>query len=260
MTLVVALKWLMADNSEAVLVTSDSRATGPFGLVHEERKIYPIFYRDIPLGLAGGSGASYLVKYGFRTAEQVLWEVYENKQTEEPLTFEEFEVAIKYIERALVTKLRELRDEDIEFSFSMILAGVDPRGIASMYLFNQYGLAEPVHITPGFALIGSGYITGGYLLLNLLGYTPQALDLGLLSAFIIDAVSEVDSRVGSFVGESWLMRVEKGKVTLGQLTEQALFEFKERIQKRKQLIQLLWQKCSEVGENKVRNTLINLKR
>jgi hypothetical protein len=37
----------------------------------------------------------------------------------------------------------------------------------------------------------------------------QDIELGLLTAFILDMVSEVDYSVGPFVGESYLMWVEK---------------------------------------------------
>jgi len=37
--------------------------------------------------------------------------------------------------------------------------------------------------------------------------------LRALSAFIIDVVSEIDPSVGPFIGESYYMRIEKGKVS-----------------------------------------------
>ena len=84
------------------------------------------------------------------------------------------------------------------------------------------------------------------------------MHLGVLTSFIIDAVSEVDATVGPFMGESWLMRVEKGKVILGPLKEEALREFKERIAKRKELIRDLWLLCDHVGEDKVKEALATL--
>ncbi|HDI74698.1 MAG TPA: hypothetical protein ENF55_01940 [Thermoprotei archaeon] len=63
----------------------------------------------------------------------------------------------------------------------------------SLYLFDNRGLAEPVHDNPGFAVIGNGFFTSGNLLLKLLGYNPGTsgnIDLGILTAFIIDLVSE----------------------------------------------------------------------
>jgi len=123
-----------------------------------------------------------------------------------------------------------------------------------MYVFDGNGLAEPVHDNPGFALIGTGFVTGGNLLLRLLGYSAEesySLDLGALSAFIIDVVSEVDPAVGSFVGESYFMRVENGKVVLGPLKIEALKEYKQKIPRRKEILQRIWRLLDIFGEEEV---------
>jgi hypothetical protein len=117
------------------------------------------------------------------------------------------------VESTLIKRFRELREQGLKPDFSMILASVSPQGRASMYVFDSNSLAEPVHDNPGFALIGTGFVTGGNLLLRLLGYSAEEswlFELGLLSAFIIDVVSEVDPAVGPFIGESYLMRIENG--------------------------------------------------
>jgi len=84
-------------------------------------------------------------------------------------------------------------------------------------------------------VIGRSFFTGGNLLLRLLGYSPErssALDLGVLSAFVIDVVSEIDPAVGPFMGESYCMRAENGEALLGQLKEE-IKEYKEKSQQRK---------------------------
>jgi len=146
-------------------------------------------------------------------------------------SFEQLEEAVGHVESSLIKRLSGLRGQGIEPDFSMVLASVDPAGRASIYVFNDRGLAEPVHDNPGFAIIGRGLFTGGALLLRLLGYAVEeshAMELGLLSTFIIDVVSEVDPSVGPFVGESYYMRVEEGRVALGPLTDEALKEYKDR--------------------------------
>ena len=136
----------------------------------------------------------------------------------------------------------------------MILTSVDQNGKASIYLFDDRGLAEPVHDNPGFAVIGTGFFTGGNLLLRLLGYTPEEsymLDVGALSTFIIDVVSEIDPAVGSFIGESYYMRVGKKGVLLGPLTEEAIKEYREKTKQRKELIRRIWRILDTVGEQKL---------
>jgi hypothetical protein len=74
---------------------------------------------------------------------------------------------------------------------------------------------------------------------------------------VIDVVSEVDPSVGPFVGESWYMRVEEGKVVLGPLKGEALREYKERSRKRRELLRRLWRLSDLIGEEKVEELLKN---
>jgi len=168
---------------------------------------------------------------------------------------------VRDIEYSFMKRFSKLRDLGINPSFQMVLCGLDPDGKASIYLFDNRGLAEPVHDNPGYAIIGSGFVTGGILLLRLLGYTMER-DLGILTTFIVDTVSEVDTAVGPFVGESYLLRIEekegRKEIVLGPLKDEALLEFKEKSAKRKELIRKLWQLFDEVGEEKVEEALNSL--
>lgn len=249
MTLVIALKWLMKEG-EAILIGSDSRVTyGP--IAYEAKKIYPIYLlhseKEIDLAVAGGAGDSSLAKYGYVLAESVSKEECERKGLR-CLTQEEFGLAAQQIESKLISKFNLLKKEGIEPSFQMILASVDPSRKAYMYVFDNRGLAEPIHEDPGFALIGSGAATGGMLLTRLLGYSisdSANLDLEMLMAFVIDLVSEVDPTVGPFIGESFLMRVGEKEVTMGPLTIEAFREYKTRVEQRKNLIRLLQKVCDQ---------------
>ncbi|RLI38957.1 hypothetical protein DRO64_11245, partial [Candidatus Bathyarchaeota archaeon] len=239
MTLIIALKWPFSD-SEAVLMVSDTRATTPVGIMYETRKIKAIYAGDKPLGVVGGAGDQALVKWGFEVVEEVLREY----AGDDGLVYSrEVREAVKKLERILMARLGELRREGLDPSFQLVLGSVDLDGKASLYEFDGRGLAEPVHDDPGYAIIGSGLITGGILLLRLLGYRPD-VDLGLLTAFILDMVSEVDYSVGPFVGESYLMRLEmrggEKVLALGPLKEEVLREYKEKIAKRRELIRELW--------------------
>jgi len=111
-----------------------------------------------------------------------------------------------------------------------------------------------VHDNPGFAVIGTGFFTGGNVLLRLLGYDPEEsymLDIGALSTFIIDVVSEIDPAVGPFVGESYYMRAEEEGVLLGPLKEEAIKEYKEKAKQRKEIIRRIWRMLDTVGEQKI---------
>jgi hypothetical protein len=264
MTLVIAFKWLL-DKKEAVLISSDSRLTfGP--ITYEVKKIHPIYFthnnEEIDLGVAAGAGDSSIVKQTYVLAESIIKE-HSREVGFRNLTFEEFSKVVQEFETKLIHRFSALRREGIEPSFEMILASVDPEGRASMYLFDEKGLAEPVHDNPGFAIIGRGAATGGVLLTRLLGYSVEEspeFDLGMLSAFVIDLVSEVDPSVGPFIGESILMRIENNRVTMGPLTPEALREYKNRIEMRRQLIKLVQKMCDykEIKEDGVKRKLEEL--
>ena len=256
MTLVLALKWIL-EGKEGVVVSSDSKVTvGPVS--YETRKVYPILLKVdgdyVPLAIAGGAGDASIIKQSYRICERVLTDLAVREWGKKTPSFDQFEEAVRQIESILISRLRELREQGLEPSFRMILANLDRNGKASIYLFDERGLAESVHDNPGFAVIGTGFFTGGNLLLRLLGYTPEEsymLDLGALSTFIIDVVSEIDPAVGSFIGETYYMRVKNGDVLLGPLTEEAIKEYKEKTKQRKELIRRTWRLVDTVGEQKL---------
>jgi len=257
MTLVMAFKWSF-EEGEAVLMVSDTRATTSFGITFEAKKIHVVALDDErPLGVVGGAGDPGLVKWGFEVVDDVL-KKYAGEDGS--VHFSEVRNAVREMEEVFMARFSRLRREGLDPSFQLVLGSLDLDGKASLYQFDSRGLAEPVHDDPGYAIIGSGMITGGMLLLRMFG--QRDIDLGLLTAFILDMVSEVDSSVGPFVGESYLMRLErteKGRsIALGPLKVEALREYKEKTVKRREMLQKVWRLCDAVGEEKVLNSLDKL--
>ncbi|MHA1595524.1 MAG: hypothetical protein ACTSXX_12430 [Candidatus Baldrarchaeia archaeon] len=263
MTLVIALVW-----GHGILVSADSRASS--GLIfHEERKITPIYFtlddEEFDLAVAGGAGDATLVKQGFRTIESTFKSWFEevgSKEKRNPFA-DEVETIVSDIESKLIERYRELRMMGIEPNVRLLLATVTQDGKPMLYVFDDRGLAEPMHDNPGYALLGKGVITGGLLLLRLLDYRPGEAwnwDLGILSAFIIDMVSEVDPTVSPFLGESYLIRYDEKtkKVVLGPLKEEAFKEYKERIRKRKNIFKQLWIAIENLGEDHIERRLEEL--
>ncbi len=251
MTLVIGLKWQWGD-SDAILITSDSKVTTSLGITYEMRKVYPILLDDEkPLAVAGVAGDTSLAKQGVEIAEEILLSY---ARESFPIEHNKFRLAVREIERRLVRRFSELRAHGIDPSFQMMLGSVDLEGRGSLYLFDSRGLSEPIHDNPGYGIIGSGMITGGILLLRMIGFDP-GLELGLLSAFIIDSVSEVDSSVGPFIGDSYLMRLEvennERRIVLGPLKEEALIKYKEQIRTRRDIIGRIWRLCDDLGEEKI---------
>ena len=187
---------------------SDTRAATPIGIMHEAKKIHAILADDGKhLGVVGGAGDSTLIKWAFQVADRIIKEFAGDDGL---IYFDEVREAIGRMEEIFMNRLNKLRKMGMNLNFQLILGSVDLDGRASLYEFDERGLAEPMHEDPGYAIIGSGMITGGILLLKLLGYNSE-IDLGLLTAFILDTVSEVDYSVGPFVGESYLMRLKRGR-------------------------------------------------
>jgi hypothetical protein len=260
MTLVFAFKWFF-DEGDAVLMVSDTRATTPFGIMFEAKKIHAVTLGgDKYLGVVGGAGDPALVKWGFEVVDDVLKK---HAGDDGLIFFDDVRDAVREIEEMLVARLSRLRREGLDSSLQLILGSVDLDGRASLYQFDGRGLAEPVHNDPGYAIIGSGMVTGGILLLRMFGQR-QDIDLGLLTAFILDMVSEVDYSVGPFVGESYLMRLEKNgdrkTIALGGLTDKALKEYKEKIKTRRELLRKVWKLCDTIGDEKVLEGLEELEK
>ena len=253
MTLVVALVW-----GRGILVSADSRASTGF-VYHEERKVYPIYIvhddKEYDLAIVAGAGDVALVKQGFHVIERVFREWFFHvglKEGRNPRASEVGEI-VGEIERRLIQRYCELRNVGIEPSIQLLLAIVTQEGKPLLYIFDSRGIAEPVHDNPGYALLGSGTITGGLLLLRLLDYHPGEAwewDLGLLSAFIIDMVSEVDPSVSPFLGESFYIRYDEkeGKVVLGPLKIEVYKEYKDRVRKRRELLRYIWNLAEKLGE------------
>ncbi|MDJ0272376.1 MAG: hypothetical protein QXO86_08010 [Nitrososphaerota archaeon] len=260
MTLVIGLKWRFED-SDAILITSDSKVTTSLGITYEMRKIYPILLdENKPVALAGVAGDASLAKQGAETAEEVLLSYARERF---PIDRDGFRSAVRDIERRLVRRFSELRSYGIDTSFQMLLGSVDLEGRGSLYLLDSRGLSEPVHDNPGYAIIGSGMVTGGILLFRMIGFDP-GLELGLLSAFIIDSVSEVDSSVGQFIGDSYLMRLETAngerRIVMGPLKDEVLIKYKEQIRARREIIGKIWRLCDELGEEKITGFINDLEK
>ena len=70
MTLILAFKLTHGDG-EAVLVSSDSKATAAFGIAYEVKKIHPIRFKGNAVGIVSGAGDSALVKAGFKSSSMM---------------------------------------------------------------------------------------------------------------------------------------------------------------------------------------------
>lgn len=258
MTLVIAMK-IIEDpelNKESVLMVSDSRATME-GLSYEEaRKIMPIILSrgedEVPIAVMSGSGNVAMVKYAYELFSEYLIEKAENEWGFETPSARDFRKAVRELERLMMRRTRELMEYYGKLlTYKLILASVSPEAKASIYVFDNMGLATPVHDDPGYAMIGIGQLSGGLLLMKLLrDFThDNEWSLSILASFIVELVSDVNLSVSPFTGESWYMRVvneERNRVALGPLKWEATIETKDRIMLRKNVIRQAWFVCDKL--------------
>jgi 20S proteasome alpha/beta subunit len=257
MTFILAFVW-----GRGVLITADSRSSVEY-LIKEERKIYPItFYyknEEFDLAVITGSGDAPLLKQTFEEIKKIF-EKWFSKKHKNPNEEELIEI-VKNIESYLVKKFNYLRETGITPELTLLLASVTRDGKPKLYKFDSRGLAEPLHENPGFALIGSGMVTGGLLLLKLLNYSMSFEgDRGLLSSFMIDVISEVDATVSPFLGDSVYIRWDekKKKVVAGALKEEAIKEYKQKIKWRRKLIEVIWLIAERLGEKRLTEILYRI--
>ncbi|MGC9178124.1 MAG: hypothetical protein ACP5G6_06900 [Conexivisphaera sp.] len=263
MTLVIASVW-----GRSVLLVSDSRASmGP--VAAEEHKLHPIYMgegdEELDLGVAAGAGDAALVKQWFGIAEDALlgWAREVGAAERRNPRVEELKAIVDSVEARLMERYSKLRGLGIEVDAELVLGAVSAEGTPILYYFDPRGVAEPRHESPGYALLGRGMVTGGLVLLKLLGFTPekaQGWDAGLLAAFLIDMVSEVDPSVSPFMGDSYLIRYDEDsrRVVMGPLKEEAYRDYKNRVRIRRKLMEELWSLADELGERRVERALARL--
>jgi 20S proteasome alpha/beta subunit len=256
MTLILALKCTTTEG-EGILVCADSKATAYGGLAYRVQKIFPITLnpgteKEVDIAIASGAGNEAMVRHAIKLAEREFIELAEKEWKGGYPSSKQFEYAVGDIENKLITKLAEWKKNGLEISLSMILCGLDSTGRASIYVFDESGLCRPFNDTPGFACIGSGFVTGGNMILQQFWRPGLPVDWAqILAAYTIQTVSKVDTNVGPFEGASWYFRIQEGKPVMGELKIESLKEYLERVRHREEMLKYVWYTCDQVGENKI---------
>ncbi len=256
MTLILALKCITKEG-EGVLVCADSKATIYGALAYRVQKIFPIALNpgsetEVDLAIAAGAGNESMVRHAIRLAENQFTESAKNEWKGVRPSAEQFESAVGQIEDKLVAKLAGWKKNGLEGSLSMVLCGVDVSGRASIYVFDDLGLSRPVHDSPGFACIGSGFVTGGNMILQHFWTPHLSIDWAqMLAAYAIQTVSKIDTNVGPFEGASWFFRIQEKKPIMGELKVESLKEYLERVHQREEVLRQAWEFCDQLGENEV---------
>jgi len=221
-------------------------------LIYETKKIRSVILKTehggVPLALIGGAGNAAILKQSFEIIEEFLKKNALERWNCDTPTAEQFKMAVRDLERIFTVQYKEFRDLGIVPDAQVLLSSVDVNGEVSIYLIWPNGLAEPIHDSPGFAIIGSGELTGGLLLLRLLlqSTIKDPNCIGILAAFIVNLVSEVNATVGSFTGDAYFMYSSGNKVHISELTQRAAMEFLKISDIRKEILRMIWALCDTI--------------
>ena len=252
LTLIIAMIW-----GDGVVVTADVRASSGY-IMHEEKKLYPISVDvgkdELDLAVVGGSGDSALVKQGADLIKSEFFEWFDRRKTQRHPTLLELNQIVSGIESKLIDRYSELVRAGVSVETELLLASMSSDRTPVIFTFDSRGIANPHHEVPGYALLGMGSVTGGQLLLRLMDYSPGLdIDRGLLSAFILDTVSEVDPTVSPFLGDSFYLRFddEQNRPISGRLNAESLKKYKETAQVKRRMMQLVWQAGENMGDDKL---------
>jgi 20S proteasome alpha/beta subunit len=257
MTLIVAicLKEKRTGN-ESVVIFSDSQATaGPVS--YSVHKIEEIFSeKGPPLAIAAGSGDMAMIKKAVDVSNSVLLTKAKEEWGGGTPSFEQFFEAVQDVENLLIDIFSEYEAREVEINLQFLLASVSPDGYASLYLFDERGVSQPIHDNPKFACIGSGFFLGGNLLLQQF-YSPDLTldEATFLGSYVINEVSIVDPSVGPFEGESCYFRLVDGDTAVGAITKRGLQSVKSEYRFRKKLLRYVWKQSNSFGSRELYSIL-----
>lgn len=125
------------------------------------------------------------------------------------------------------------------------MGSVDLEGKASLRVFDNRGIAQPVHGDLGFASIGSGFYLGGNLLLQQF-YSPNldSDEASELAAYVINQVSKVDAAVGAFEGDAFYFRTSTNRrPLLGDISALGYRNLKTECKWKQKLLKYVWEQC-----------------
>jgi len=248
-----------------VLVTVDGRSMDPGS--PEPRNMRPIVYqgdgRDKPLAIVSGYGDEAILSSAFQIVEDAFVEWFDAVGSRSWRSPGDSEVRriVSQIEERILERYRDLRGMGITPNASLSLAVVTQDGSPRLYYFNERGLASPRHSSPGYIVLGpqSG-VSVAEAMLRAAGYSPtesSSMNIGVLTAFILSLASEVDPQVSPYIGDSIFLRYDPGEkdVVMGSIKDQVLIKMRERVERRREALRLLWRAMDTLGDEREERVL-----
>jgi hypothetical protein len=243
-----------------ILVTVDGRSMDPG--FPEPRNLRVIIYhgdgKDKPLAIVSGYGDDSILSSLFQIAEDVMIEWFDTVGSRSWRNPGDMEIRriVSQIEERILERYRDLKSLGVTPDTQVSMALLTQDGSPKLYHFNEKGLASPRHDAPGYVLLGPlSSVSIAEAFLRAVGYSPHesaGLNVGLLSAFLVSLASEVDSEVFPYIGDSIYMRYdpEETDVVIGSIKDQVYIKMRERIERRRESLKLLWRAMDILGDEK----------
>jgi len=228
LTLVVALKGRITkdSNEEGVVIASDTQASSY--IKSPMRKVFQLESLPILIGSSGSVSLSRHIIHGLDRISQDF-----HRKMKGSISCEDFD---DFVNSEVELYLREVvmfHPDVIEQSgLSLILSFSDAAHVR-LYEVQSDGIPMRMDHDPGYCCIGSGFATGGNLLIKQF-YTPDSslVQLMKLASYMIFQVSDVDP----FVGGSIQMKLNFGGKAMNPKENLLL----EDVQLRSETIRRVW--------------------
>lgn len=194
MTLIVALKGKITETNdeEGVVIASDTQASS-----YTKSPMQKVFQIDgLPM-LVGGAGSLSLSRHVIHGLERMSSRFHKMKAGKEGISCEDFDEFIYSDVKPYLRETVGLHPDVIKRSgFGLILSFSDSLHVR-LYEVQRDGIPMRMDHDPGYCCIGSGFETGGNLLIKQF-YTPDStlIQLMKLASYMIFQVSDVDPFVG----------------------------------------------------------------
>ena len=193
LTLIVALKGRITrdSNTQGIVVASDTQVTSY--IKQPMQKVFQL--GNLPI-LVGGSGSVSLSRHTVFCLKKVFLGFREKLRKEAGC--EDFDVVVNSSIKSCLREIVKSHSDIIEQSgFSLILGFSDATDVR-LYEVQTDGVPMRMDDNPGYCCVGSGYSTGGSLLIQQFYSGDLTLyQLTMLASYIISQVSSVDPNVGS---------------------------------------------------------------
>lgn len=192
MTFVVALKGRL-EKIDGVVITSDTQVSS-----NVKSPMKKVFRAETFPFIVGGAGSASLSRYVRRGLFQLFKEYHERMQGD--LSCEYFDEFVYSNAKPYLSEIVLNHQDIIENGHLQLIMSFSDKTHVRLFEVQDDGIPMRMDDDPGYCCIGSGFVTGGNLLLKQFYSSDQNLvQLTQLASFLIYQVADVDPYVGGAI-------------------------------------------------------------